>query len=221
MDLFDKVKKFEQLINTDKQYDFSKSLKLASKFEKKFNKSAQNSTDPVRKELVKLLVDRWTADPMNFPIEARNLLSSIRYPEHELSFLDLVNTTTQIYQILTKSKDQNTLNFASNNLFPYIDSLKSQINNQSNMPAPPEEPKTKAPAKQIAQNKGYPSIPKEIQTKLNQILVPAGDILPIKEDGILGPETQKALNIYKNKYDFKNQSLAQLIQSVKQHEIST
>src|ERR1700729_4251133 len=38
-----------------------------------------------------------------------------------------------------------------------------------------------------------PKIDKEIQTQLNAILVPSGDILPLKEDGILGPETQKAL----------------------------
>jgi hypothetical protein len=221
MDLFDKVKKFEQLVNSShKKYDFSKSIELANKFEKKFNKAAQatHSTEPARKALVKLLTDRWTADQANFPIEARNLYSSLRYPQGELSFQDLANIATQIYQSLMKSKDQNTLNFATKNLFPYIDSLKSQVAKQPASPISSEESTVKVPEIKITPSK-YPSISKDIQTKLNQILVPFGDMLPIKEDGSLGPETQKALNIFKAKYNFENSSLPQLIQRVREHEI--
>src|SRR5271165_1319922 len=221
MDLFDKAKKFAQSVNIiGKNYNFSKSLALADKFDKKFNKSGQdaNSTYSARKALVKLLTDRWTADQANFPIEARDLYSSLRYPQRELSFEDLANTATQIYQILMKSKDQGTLNFATKNLVPYIDSLKLEVSKQPAIPAPSQESIVKVPELQITPSKKYPSIPKDIQTKLNQILVPTGDIFPLKEDGILGSETQKALNAFKTKYDFQNLTLPQLIQRIREHE---
>jgi hypothetical protein len=224
MNLFDKAKKFAQLINAnDKKYNFSKSIALADKFDEKFNKISQslNSTEPSRKALVKLLTDQWTADQANFPIEARNLYSSLRYPQGELSYEDLANTATKIYQVLTKSKNQNTINFATKNLMPFIDSLKAQMTKQPMVPMPQEEPAVRVPELKVTPSK-YPSIPKDIQTKLNQILVPSGDIFPLtKIDGILGPETQKALDAFKTKYNFENLPLPQLIKRIREHEIPT
>lgn len=224
MDLFDKAKKFEQSVNSGDKYSFSKSMALANKLDKKFNKTsqAQSSTEPARKSLVKLLTDQWTVDAANFPNEARKLYSSLRYPQGELSFEDLANTATKIYQVLTKSKNQNTINFATKNLMPFIDSLKAQSAKQPSIPAVQQDSTVKVPELTITPSKSkYPSIPKDVQTKLNQILVPSGDIFPLKEppDGILGPETQKALNAFKAKYNFENLSLQQLIQRIREHEV--
>lgn len=47
---------------------------------------------------------------------------------------------------------------------------------------------------------GYRPIDKNVQKMLNQLLVPPGYYLPIKEDGKMGPETQKALSIFKSKF---------------------
>jgi len=226
MDLFDKAKKFEKLATANKEYDFSKSITLANKFDKKFNKTSQtaSSTEPARKALVKLLTNQWTADQANFPAEARNLYSSLRYPQGELSFQNLADTATKIYQVLTKSKNQNTINFATKNLMPFIDSLKAQSAKQPSVPAPQQESTVQVPELKITPSKSkYPSIPKDVQTKLNKILVPTGDIFPLKEppDGILGPETQKALDAFKTKYNFENLPLPKLIERIREHEVPT
>lgn len=47
----------------------------------------------------------------------------------------------------------------------------------------------------------YPNIPRDIQDLLNQILVPAGLIVPIKTDGSLGPDTQKAIETFRKQYN--------------------
>lgn len=41
----------------------------------------------------------------------------------------------------------------------------------------------------------------DIQDKLNELLVPTGKILPIKVDGILGPETRKAIDLFKKDHN--------------------
>jgi hypothetical protein len=60
--------------------------------------------------------------------------------------------------------------------------------------------KEDAPAPPATVAPTAPSVSKETQDQLNQILVPYGKILPIKVDGILGPETQKAISEFKKTY---------------------
>lgn len=49
--------------------------------------------------------------------------------------------------------------------------------------------------------KQYPAISPEVQDHLNQLLVPGGEIMPLKLDGKLGPETQRAAQLFKQKYN--------------------
>lgn len=48
---------------------------------------------------------------------------------------------------------------------------------------------------------GKPSIPREVQRKLNELLVSSGKIVPVKEDGILGSDTRLALNAFRKAYN--------------------
>jgi peptidoglycan hydrolase-like protein with peptidoglycan-binding domain len=48
-----------------------------------------------------------------------------------------------------------------------------------------------------AANSGYPSIPDEVQEMLSRIVTVEGLGLPIKMDGVLGPETRAALETFK------------------------
>ncbi len=85
--------------------------------------------------------------------------------------------------------------------------------NQSVAPAPqapigpPTEQPYAMPEKTVMpyeENQGqvaYRPIDKGIQRMLNQMFVQNGEMLPIKEDGKLGPETRKALELYKTKYN--------------------
>lgn len=66
-----------------------------------------------------------------------------------------------------------------------------------NAPAPAPKPAT---VKETVINE-YPSIAPQVQKMLNQLLVPPRYNLQIKEDGKLGPETSKALNIFKSKFN--------------------
>jgi len=50
----------------------------------------------------------------------------------------------------------------------------------------------------------FPSIPREIQEMLNKILVPAGLAVPFKVDGSLGPDTQKAIDVFRKAYNVPN-----------------
>ena len=47
----------------------------------------------------------------------------------------------------------------------------------------------------------YPAISTETQDQLNQLLVPGGEIMPLKLDGKLGPKTQQAAQLFKQKYN--------------------
>lgn len=47
----------------------------------------------------------------------------------------------------------------------------------------------------------YAPIPKETQDQLNKLLVPSGDIFPLKTDGLLGQKTKDAIDIFKRKYN--------------------
>ena len=60
------------------------------------------------------------------------------------------------------------------------------------------------------------NIPQDIQELLNKILVPAGEIVPLKTDGILGPDTQKAIETFKTKYNVPgNFSLPEVYQMIR------
>lgn len=48
---------------------------------------------------------------------------------------------------------------------------------------------------------GYRPVDKNVQSMLNDILVPSGDILPLTLDGRLGPNTKDALAKFKAKYN--------------------
>lgn len=64
------------------------------------------------------------------------------------------------------------------------------------------EPSKSSPAQTLPETTvvGYPPIPKETQNQLNQLLVPTGKIFPIELDGKLGPETAKAIALFKSIY---------------------
>ena len=47
----------------------------------------------------------------------------------------------------------------------------------------------------------YAPISTEVQDHLNQLLVPGGAIAPLKLDGKFGPDTQKAMQTFKGKYN--------------------
>ena len=72
-----------------------------------------------------------------------------------------------------------------------------QFSGMINTPAPTEAPTVKMPEEQI---KAYPPVPEATQDQLNKLLVPSGNIMPLKLDGKLGPATKKALEIFKAKY---------------------
>lgn len=57
-----------------------------------------------------------------------------------------------------------------------------------------------APKSQKPAQAPTPTISKELQTKLNNLLVTSGDMLPISEDGLLGPQTTKALDKFREVY---------------------
>lgn len=46
-----------------------------------------------------------------------------------------------------------------------------------------------------------PPVAKEVQSKLNELLVAAGKIFPLDVDGLLGPRTRKALDVFKREYN--------------------
>ena len=46
-----------------------------------------------------------------------------------------------------------------------------------------------------------PAVSAETQGQLNDLLVPKGAILPLKLDGLVGPQTQKAQDAFKAKYN--------------------
>ena len=84
-------------------------------------------------------------------------------------------------------------NYSPNPNIPPVGSTPEP--NQSVDPNPPAPSAVmNMPADHIT---GYRPINPQVQTLLNKILVPAGKILPIQEDGRLGPETQKALSAFK------------------------
>lgn len=63
-------------------------------------------------------------------------------------------------------------------------------------------PSTTAPVAPTSKVQNFPPIPKETQDQLNKILLPYEKIaIPIKVDGQLGPETQKAIEIFKQTYN--------------------
>lgn len=47
----------------------------------------------------------------------------------------------------------------------------------------------------------YPAIDKTIQDQLNQLLVPTGNIMALKLDESLGPQTRAALQAFQSKYN--------------------
>lgn len=76
----------------------------------------------------------------------------------------------------------------------FSEKLKGQVEKQ-------KEPVTIAPVTiEGTPPSGYMSIPKETQDQLNMLLVPPGNIVPLKTDGKLGPQTQKAIEIFKAKF---------------------
>jgi len=68
------------------------------------------------------------------------------------------------------------------------------VNPSDNAPAPQVQT---LPEEKIV---GYPPIPTETQDQLNKLLVPSGKIMPLALDGKLGPETAKAVKLFKDTY---------------------
>ena len=227
MDLLKKTKQFAVSTNNVKNNNFTQAVKLADKIEKKFGKIAQIvNVDTVRQQLVNLLKTQWTNNPENFPIEARNAMSPLMYPQGETTLENLLSAARRIYAILFRSKDQNTKEF-SEKVFQLANKIEQLNSSAPSIPAPTQptdQPQQQQVAQQPAKPKAkYPSIPKDIQQKLNYILASGEhpEIVPLIPDGILGPETQRALKVYKNKYDSQNLSLQQLFSSIRKHDTST
>src|ERR1700733_8200138 len=161
MTVLDNAKQFEKMAANLKlnQSDSSKLLELA----KKFNKSAQQSNaDEARKIIVNLLTNQWRTDPNNFPLSAREVLNPLMYPKDEMTFEELKDSTSKIFQILMNTRNQNTMSFAQNQLMPYVDNLDKLIASQPSIPAPATDAIPEVNVEDLPKankNFGYPSIP--------------------------------------------------------------
>jgi peptidoglycan hydrolase-like protein with peptidoglycan-binding domain len=90
--------------------------------------------------------------------------------------------------------------------------LQDQEQTTATLPASPgsfTQPSTTKPA-------GLPTIDKTVQDKLNTLLVPSGEIMPLKVDGLLGDRTKSAIEAFKKKYNVPgNYTLPQVLQVIK------
>lgn len=225
MNLFDRAKKFEQLSNAHaNHYDFAKSLTLAEKFEKKFSKTAQqtemNEANKARNQILKEISTHLQRNPN---LNAGQAAESLWNAEKPMYLQELISVVENVASALMRGNEANK-QFASNTLIPSIDSLRKLLSERPSIPTPSNGTTTEAPAVPSTPTKSkYTPIPKDIQTKLNKLLAQPEDMsmLPIKEDGILGPETMSALKTFKTKYNLGNLPLPQLLQRVREHELPT
>lgn len=90
--------------------------------------------------------------------------------------------------------------------------------NQLSAVVPPANPESNVagPAPKAVSTSTLPSIPKDIQQRLSDLMMPAGLLaVPLKVDGALGPDTQKALNTYKKHFKLENASTNELYHHIR------
>lgn len=69
-------------------------------------------------------------------------------------------------------------------------------------------------APKAAPHAAFPFIPAKTQQMLSQLLAERGQFIPLKIDQKLGPQTQKALDIFKKEYNAQNLSGAALYNEI-------
>lgn len=92
--------------------------------------------------------------------------------------------------------------------------LLSLLSNEAAAPA--SNAKTLPETVITGPNAGLASIPTKIQDMLSQLLSGRGQYIPLTIDGRLGPQTQKALSIFKANYNAQNLSGQDLFNAVEQ-----
>lgn len=132
-----------------------------------------SATKPSSVTLQNKLMDMLGAGPVNVD-ELFNLVQSAA---NEIPG----DHTTQVQNALNLSRTIQQLNAPA-------------TTNSEEQTFPPDTIKSKP-------SHSYSAIPKETQDQLNKLLVPAGNIMPLALDGQLGPQTAKAIEIFKSKYN--------------------
>jgi hypothetical protein len=191
MNLPDASKKFEQLVTRASkllEFDFTSSLALASKFEQKFLKKAQD-TGGAKQHLANVLTKAYRAltgrgtDQASADLATKTLFPIIESMP-KLSDENALTQAKKMYQSLVRNQKTSVI---AEELFTSIENLQNIINATSNatanVPAPPPANET---GKQEEQ-KWIPIDP-EIQRKLNKLLG-----TNLNPDGKLGPLTSGAL----------------------------
>lgn len=90
--------------------------------------------------------------------------------------------------------------------------------NELSAVVPPANPESNVagPSPKTAPTSTLASIPKDIQQKLSDLMIPAGMLaVPLKVDGVLGTETQKALSAYKKHFNLGSASTNELYHHIR------
>lgn len=174
-----------------------KSLKVAEKFELKLNKLAQAAglTPQMRKMLESMLqnVNALSTKTPAAKDYVAPLMDAINSGNPNMDALK--NTVQQVAALFSRELGKEHA--------PQIQQaqqLAAALQGQA--PAPAAAAPQAAPAPAAAKpNAQLPTIPKDVQAKLSEMLSQDGHFIPFKTDGVLGPTTQKALEVYKEKYN--------------------
>jgi hypothetical protein len=169
--------------------------------------------DNIRKQIASATSSFWHNNSGTWPDAARAAYASIAFSNIPIQTLkgkqlddklnNIILNVNGLVSALMETNNPSSQAFVKNTIYPLFNSLRVQIEKLKNTPEQP-----------------FQNIDKNIQIKLNKILVPTGDILPIKEDGVLGQETMNALSKYKKRFNVNSNSLAELINFVGKNKIA-
>lgn len=215
--LMKKAELFERLSLTGDRKSFLKSL--AQNYSGIVDTVALDSAiDGLSGKLMQLLQNGTLKDPVRLKVDQyHQLLNGLKGKGDAQSLTQLSSIIKSLGPMLYS--DANAAGILST-----LGRLSQEVEKKQQMLA-----EVNVPADQTNQQAGKMSVPetvvsgtptfsKELQAKLNRILVPMGLMLPIKEDGLLGAETKKALSLYKNHFSLGNMGLVELSNHIKTYK---
>lgn len=199
MSLINKALSFSKLVENTKSIVLSASISLAEKFEAQLLSQAQeNATNAFRTRVLKLVTDHLKSMPnMELGQAVEPFWQDMTDDQAALS------AAKKVYSVAMKT-DKNL----ANAIYGQMEAFQKYVNdNQAKLdevPAPQAETALNQESVQTTKSptskSKYPSIDKHVQEQLRYALADTKFAL-LDADGILGPQTQQALNLFKQKYN--------------------
>lgn len=204
MSLFEKVGKFEALVNKLPRVRIlpeaiQRTQKIAAKFEAKLNKLAQDPSagldaaiDATRTALEDFFQNGKMPDTARkSATQYYDMLAGLKNPD--------ANGLKQLMEVVKSLGPLVSAAGGANAVVPALSKLYQAAQQKQEELASVPQPGQAAPGQAAAPAaKGFPSIPTNVQNALSTLMTTLNIGIPLpKVDGKLGPDTQQAINNYK------------------------